>query len=71
MGDPHWSWDTLEGTAAHGGPRLEQKTSKKEGAEEEISKKPGEAARNHHELTQPPVLPVDLLKGPAGTERGV
>lgn len=61
MGDPHWSRDTPEGTAAHGGPRLEQ----------EKSKKPGLPTRNHRILPQPPALPIASAKGLAGTEHNV
>lgn len=71
MGDPDWSRDTLEGTVAHGGPRLEQEKSKKEGAGEEKSKKPGLATRNHHILPQPPVPPIASAKELAGTEHNV
>lgn len=47
MGDPHWSSDTPEETAAHEEPRREQEKGKKEGAGETKGRKPEAATRNH------------------------
>lgn len=71
LGDPHWSSDTPEETAACEGPRLEQEKGKKEGAGENKGRKSGAATRNLHIPTQHPALGVVSPKGLAGTECNV
>lgn len=71
MGDPHWSSDTPEETAACEGPRLEQEKGKKEGARENKGRKSEAATRNLHIPTQPPALGVVSPKGLAGTKCNV